>query len=59
MIIRFGTGDMTISGIADIIGGEVIGRGDVRVGGVCTDSREAREGILFTALPGERTDGHH
>ncbi len=59
MIIRFGTGDMTISGIADIIGGEVIGRGDVRVGGVCTDSREAREGILFTALPGERTDGHN
>lgn len=59
MIVRFGAGDMTISGIAEIIGGEVIGRGDVRVGGICTDSREAREGILFTALPGERTDGHN
>lgn len=26
--------------------------------GICTDSREAAEGIVFAALRGERTDGH-
>ncbi|MFW5742630.1 MAG: UDP-N-acetylmuramoyl-tripeptide--D-alanyl-D-alanine ligase [Spirochaetota bacterium] len=28
------------------------------VGGACVDSRLARPGCLFVALPGERTDGH-
>ncbi len=30
----------------------------VRLEQVCIDSRQAREGSLFVALPGERTDGH-
>ncbi len=28
------------------------------IGGACVDSRLARPGCLFVALPGERTDGH-
>ena len=34
------------------------GAGDIPVGRVCTDSRVAREGDLFVAIPGERFDGH-
>lgn len=34
------------------------GAEDVRLDHVCIDSRQAREGSLFVALPGERTDGH-
>lgn len=34
------------------------GAENVRLEGVCIDSRQAREGSLFVALPGERTDGH-
>ncbi len=58
MVIKFGAEALTISKIADILGGEVIGNGETRVEGICTDSREAARGILFVALPGERTDGH-
>ncbi|MDO8674049.1 MAG: UDP-N-acetylmuramoyl-tripeptide--D-alanyl-D-alanine ligase [Dehalococcoidia bacterium] len=29
-----------------------------RIAGACVDSRQARKGFLFIALPGERTDGH-
>lgn len=59
MIVRFGNGIMTVEKIAAIVGGSVVGCGEVCVDGICTDSREAREGIMFTALPGERTDGHN
>jgi len=31
---------------------------DVRISGVVIDSRQANEGSLFIALPGERVDGH-
>src|SRR5580765_4591773 len=34
------------------------GSPDVRVSGICTDSRKAQAGDLFFALPGERFDGH-
>jgi UDP-N-acetylmuramoyl-tripeptide--D-alanyl-D-alanine ligase len=32
---------------------------DVRISGAVIDSRQAIEGSLFIALPGERVDGHH
>ncbi|MEG0754685.1 MAG: UDP-N-acetylmuramoyl-tripeptide--D-alanyl-D-alanine ligase, partial [Angelakisella sp.] len=32
--------------------------GDGMVTNICTDSREATEGSLFVAIPGERVDGH-
>ncbi|MBC7317594.1 MAG: hypothetical protein H5T70_14320, partial [Chloroflexi bacterium] len=38
--------------------GSIEGAEDVRLDHVCIDSRQAREGSLFVALPGERTDGH-
>lgn len=46
--------------IARITGGEVtfLGEGTAPVQKICTDSREAEEGSLFVAIPGERVDGH-
>lgn len=59
MLISFGAGALEISRLAEILGGELIGDGAVCVHGICTDSREVERGILFVALPGERTDGHN
>lgn len=59
MIVSFGVGAPEISKLAEILDGELIGNGAVRVRGICTDSREVERGILFVALPGERTDGHN
>jgi UDP-N-acetylmuramoyl-tripeptide--D-alanyl-D-alanine ligase len=36
----------------------VAGDADARIRGISIDSRTAREGDLFVALPGERVDGH-
>ena len=46
--------------IARITGGELclLGKGAGLVRQICTDSREATEGSLFVAIPGERVDGH-
>ncbi len=44
--------------LAAMCGAEVTGACEVRVKGLCTDSREAGEGICFVALRGERVDGH-
>ncbi len=47
--------------IAHIVGGTLVFLGDktdFTVCHVCTDSREAQEGSLFAAIPGERVDGH-
>ena len=44
--------------IARIVGGRLIGDPDRIPVGVIHDSRLVREGDLFVALPGERTDGH-
>ncbi|MDD7676419.1 MAG: UDP-N-acetylmuramoyl-tripeptide--D-alanyl-D-alanine ligase [Eubacteriales bacterium] len=59
MNIRLGAGMLTVSEAAAMLGGEVIGRGNATIEGICTDSREACAGMLFVALPGERTDGHN
>jgi len=34
------------------------GAGETPAGGVCTDSRQAKPGDIFFAIPGERFDGH-
>lgn len=39
-------------------GASPAGRGDVRISSVVMDSREARPGSLFVAVPGRTTDGH-
>lgn len=41
-----------------LAGGELVGDGAAEIGSVVVDSRAARRGSLFVALPGERTDGH-
>jgi UDP-N-acetylmuramoyl-tripeptide--D-alanyl-D-alanine ligase len=43
---------------ASIAGAVVKGDAAVRVGSVCSDSRQIRPGCLFVALRGERFDGH-
>ena len=52
--------DLTVAEIAQIVGGTVGGGpGDVLVTGhAAADSRTARPGDLFVAVPGERVDGH-
>lgn len=51
---------LTLEQLADVVGGEVEGDrdGDRVVDHVTIDSREARHGSLFVALPGSRADGH-
>jgi len=45
--------------IAAAAGAVALRRGSRPVASVCIDSRAVREGSLFVALPGERTDGHN
>lgn len=49
--------------LAEICGGRYVtypasADAEAPVFGICTDSREAADGIVFAALRGERTDGH-
>ena len=46
-----------LSAIADAVEGSLVGD-DAEVRAVATDSRDVREGSLFVALAGDRTDGH-
>ncbi len=41
-----------------LTGGRLLARSDRPIRGGAVDSREVRPGVLFVALPGERTDGH-
>lgn len=53
---------LTLSEIADAVDGRIAGGTDaenVKVYGMCTDSREAEAGVMFAAIKGERTDGHN
>lgn len=45
--------------IAEACGGELVpGNAQLRVSGICTDSRQVQQGDLFLALAGEKFDGH-
>ncbi|HEU4355271.1 MAG TPA: UDP-N-acetylmuramoyl-tripeptide--D-alanyl-D-alanine ligase [Actinomycetota bacterium] len=46
-----------LSEVATVVGGRAVGA-DVTVTSAASDSRAARPGSLFVALPGERVDGH-
>ena len=49
----------SISDVLEATGGRVLsGTEGGRFEGVCTDSRTARTGDLFVAIPGEKFDGH-
>ncbi len=51
--------DFDVTRVAQLCQGALEGRGgDARVSRVVIDSREARAGDLFVALPGSRTHGH-
>ncbi len=57
MRIEIGIKNIRLSDVAAACGGYLVGA-DRPLRFVCTDSREAEEGVLFVALHGERTDGH-
>lgn len=55
--------DFYLTEIADAVGGDVINQTgtpdeEIRVAGVCSDSRSIREKEMFVALRGDRFDGH-
>ena len=50
--------NLTLRELADIVGGELFGDGDIIVSGVTTDSHAVRAGDLFGAIVGERVDAH-
>ncbi len=41
-----------------LTGGRLLARSDRPIRGAAVDSREVSPGVMFVALPGERTDGH-
>ncbi len=47
---------LKLSEIANAVGGTV--NGDAVVNGICIDSRQAAEGLLYIAIKGENFDGH-
>ena len=50
--------EFTLKQIAEYSGGTLFGDGDVKVSGFFTDSREAKEGMMFLPIVGERVDAH-
>lgn len=50
--------DLTLSQVAQVIDGTLIGKPNIRITGISTDSRTTKPGDLFCAILGERTDGH-
>lgn len=52
---------LTLQKIAEVTGGTYVGDAgylEQEIENVVTDSRQAKEGSLFAAIPGERVDGH-
>lgn len=60
MKINFSISPISFGTLARLCGGELHqgSLGEVSVGALCTDSREAGPGVVFVALHGERVDGH-
>ena len=53
--------NLTLENIAKACGGTYVGSDADRtreVADIVTDSRKAKEGSLFAAIPGEHVDGH-
>ena len=50
--------ELTLSQVAQVIDGTLIGNPNIRITGISTDSRTTKPGDLFCAILGERTDGH-
>lgn len=48
----------TMSTLAGLVGGKVLGHGDTIITDVTHDSRDVEPGSLFVAVRGERADGH-
>lgn len=51
--------DLTLGKVCEIVGGQLIGDAAIRVSGISIDSRAAKPGDLFSAIVGERVDGHN
>ncbi|MDP4126576.1 MAG: UDP-N-acetylmuramoyl-tripeptide--D-alanyl-D-alanine ligase [Bacillota bacterium] len=49
----------TVEEVARIARGRIIGNSDLEVQGCVIDSRQAKGGEMFFALPGEQVDGHN
>jgi UDP-N-acetylmuramoyl-tripeptide--D-alanyl-D-alanine ligase len=49
---------LTADDLARLTGGRVLARSDRPIRGAAVDSREVSPGVVFVAMPGERTDGH-
>ena len=50
--------DLTLAQVAQITDGTLIGKPNIRITGISTDSRTTKPGDLFCAIVGARTDGH-
>ena len=50
--------ELTLSQVAQVTDGTLIGKPNIRITGISTDSRTTKPGDLFCAIFGERTDGH-
>lgn len=48
----------TVSDVAAVVGGTLVGEGSAEVTCIVKDNREAESGCLFAALPGAARDGH-
>ena len=48
----------SVSNIAEITGGRLVGEGTAPVGEIVIDSRLVKKGDLFAAFKGGRVDGH-
>lgn len=48
----------TVNEIAEAVGGRITGDGNVRVGGISTDTRTLQRGDLYIAIKGENFDGN-
>jgi len=60
MKVTLGKKSISIAELSSACGGLTVptNGGDFKINSVCTDSREAGEGVLFCAMRGERVDGH-
>lgn len=50
--------EFTLKQIAEYTGGKLFGDGEVKVNAFFTDSREAKENMMFLPIVGERVDAH-